>query len=321
MKKFFFPSKILLFGEYGIIENSSGLSFPYPFYKGALQLNEPNHNLSTTFTTPIKKEFTNSNLELEKYYNFLLLLERKKKDLAKLDLIRLDQDIKKGISFHSNIPQGYGIGSSGALVASIYDKYAKNKLDKKKHVITLKNIFSQMESFFHGKSSGLDPLICYLNHPLLIHSKKNISFIKKNYKKKNFKGKGAIFLIDSGSPRKTSSMVEFFEEKFKCENFKRRLKEEFIKYNETCINAFLKENYHSLLKNVKLLSTWVFHHFRLMIPINFLEIWEKGILTNNYYLKLCGSGGGGFILGFTKNYETLSKLELRKYVKEILFRF
>lgn len=37
MKGPLFYSKILLFGEYGIIEDSKGLSIPYNFYKGALK--------------------------------------------------------------------------------------------------------------------------------------------------------------------------------------------------------------------------------------------------------------------------------------------
>ena len=49
-----FYSKILLFGEYGIIKNSKGLSIPYNFYKGGLKLGdlrieivkESNENLS-----------------------------------------------------------------------------------------------------------------------------------------------------------------------------------------------------------------------------------------------------------------------------------
>jgi mevalonate kinase len=57
--------------------------------------------------------------------------------------------------FDSTIPQGYGVGSSGALVAAIYDKYAQDKSrfsrTHSRKIITVKNIFSQMESFFHGK--------------------------------------------------------------------------------------------------------------------------------------------------------------------------
>jgi len=33
----------------------------------------------------------------------------------------------KVLLFDSNIPQGYGLGSSGALVAAIYHQYRKNK--------------------------------------------------------------------------------------------------------------------------------------------------------------------------------------------------
>ena len=45
-----------------------------------------------------------------------------------LDLNSLDKHIEKGMYFDSSIPRGYGIGSSGALVAAVYDKYAINKI-------------------------------------------------------------------------------------------------------------------------------------------------------------------------------------------------
>ena len=35
-----FYAKILLFGEYGIIEDSQGLTLPYSFYKGTLKFSE-----------------------------------------------------------------------------------------------------------------------------------------------------------------------------------------------------------------------------------------------------------------------------------------
>ncbi|WP_185851518.1 mevalonate kinase family protein [Blattabacterium cuenoti] len=311
MKQSLFHAKVLLFGEYGILENSSGLSIPHDSYQGTLK-----------FQSTSSREFFSSNLELEKYFKFLFFLE-KNKNLVSLNLKKLYEDIQKGIFFYSNIPQKYGIGSSGALVAAIYEKYAISKLKKctKKHenIINLRKIFSQMESFFHGKSSGIDPLICYLNIPLLIRSETNISSIRIPTKRIK-KGKGAIFLLDSGKPSKTSSMIKFFLEKLKHDKFRKILKEEFIKYNEKCIETFLKGDFKVLLKHVKLLSAWVFHHFRPMIPKNFLKIWEEGLFTNIHYLKLCGSGGGGFLLVFTPNYD-LSIKKLKKYTTEVLFRF
>ncbi|WP_185872169.1 GHMP family kinase ATP-binding protein [Blattabacterium cuenoti] len=308
-----FPAKVLLFGEYGILENSSGLSIPHNFYKGTLKLHYKFNKIHKN------EEILSSNYKIKKYYNFLSFL-KKKQILKKLNLKQLYQDIQNGLFFHSNIPQGYGLGSSGALVAAIYDKYAKNKLKKcfiNENIIILKKIFSQMESFFHIKSSGIDPLICYLNLPLLIRSKTDISIIKIPKKRK---GKGAIFLLNSGIPSKTSSVIKIFLEKLKNNKFKKILKEEFIIYNEKCIENFLKEDFKILLKNVKKLSTWVFYHFRPMIPKNIYEIWEEGLLNNIHYLKLCGSGGGGFILGFTPNYN-ISKKKLKQYTMEVLFRF
>lgn len=45
-----FYSKILLFGEYGIIKDSKGLSIPYNFYKGALKI-DTEHTVATHKST------------------------------------------------------------------------------------------------------------------------------------------------------------------------------------------------------------------------------------------------------------------------------
>jgi mevalonate kinase len=58
--------------------------------------------------------------------------------------------------FDSSIPQGYGVGSSGALVAATYMTDAQDKITvlenlTREKLLQLKNIFSQMESFFSQK--------------------------------------------------------------------------------------------------------------------------------------------------------------------------
>jgi mevalonate kinase len=57
--------------------------------------------------------------------------------------------------FDSSIPQGYGVGSSGALVAAIYDRYAQDKITvlenlTREKLLQLK-IYSLKWNFFHGK--------------------------------------------------------------------------------------------------------------------------------------------------------------------------
>ena len=55
-----------------------------------------------------------------------------------------------------------------------------------------------------------------------------------------------------------------------------------------------------------------------MIPSDFIEIWKKGIETNAYFLKLCGSGGGGYILGFTQDFNKTAKI-LNRYKLEVVY--
>ena len=70
-----------------------------------------------------------------------------------------------------------------------------------------------MESFFHGKSSGLDPLNSYLSLPILINSKDHIE--PAGIPSQLRDGKGVIFLLDSGKTGETAPMVQLFMEKMK----------------------------------------------------------------------------------------------------------
>src|SRR5690625_4098815 len=150
MKGPLFYSKILLFGEYGIIKDSKGLSMPYNFYNGSLKIQDEQ-----------TEETIQSKAIVQRFAEFLKDLQKKQPDLVAFDLEALATDVDNGLYFDSSIPQGYGVGSSGALVAAIYDKYAINKITvlenlTRDKLLALKKVFSAMESFFHGNSSGLE---------------------------------------------------------------------------------------------------------------------------------------------------------------------
>ncbi|SDR87070.1 mevalonate kinase [Formosa sp. Hel1_31_208] len=309
MKGPLFYSKILLFGEYGIIKDSKGLSIPYNFYNGALKTDE---NPS--------QEAIKSNKSLIRFVSYLKDIDSK---LVTFDIQSLTKDVSAGMYFDSSIPQGYGVGSSGALVAAIYDKYAENKITvlenlTREKLLKLKVIFSEMESFFHGKSSGLDPLNSYLSIPILINSQDHIE--ATGIPAQQTEGKGAVFLLDSGIIGETAPMVRIFMENMKQEGFRSMLKDQFIKHTDACVDDFLKGDVKSLFKNTKQLSKVVLNHFKPMIPQQFHELWKNGIDTNEYYLKLCGSGGGGYILGFTEDIET-AKQALKDYKLEVVYNF
>jgi mevalonate kinase len=312
MKGPLFYSKILLFGEYGIIRDSKGLSIPYNFYNGALKRDKNS-----------SEEATQSNINLKRFVAHLETLQNEQPELVSFDLNTLKTDVEAGMYFDSSIPQGYGVGSSGALVAAVYDRYAQHKITvlenlTREKLLTLKAIFSQMESFFHGKSSGLDPLNSYLSIPILINSKDNIE--ATGIPNQSFDGKGAVFLLDSGIIGETAPMVNIFMENLKDKGFRTMLKSQFIKHTDACVENFLGGDIKSLFANTKKLSKVVLNNFKPMIPEEFHGIWQNGIDTNDYYLKLCGSGGGGYILGFTEDLEK-AKISLKDYKLEIVYQF
>ncbi|MFB1039286.1 MAG: mevalonate kinase [Polaribacter sp.] len=308
MKGPLFYAKILLFGEYGIIKDSKGLAIPYNAYRGALKTSES-----------LLGNALESNQNLDRFYKYLAALQT---DLVSFNLVSFKKDVENGMYFDSSIPQGYGVGSSGALVASIYDKYAANKTTvlenlTRDKLLNLKAVFALMESFFHGKSSGLDPLNSYLSLPILINSKDHVEPAGIPSQKE---GKGAVFLLDSEQVGETEPMVNIFMNKMKNEGFRKMISEEFSTTTDACIEDFLQGNVKSLFGNVKSLSKIVLTNFKPMIPDAFHKVWEKGISTNDYYLKLCGSGGGGYILGFTEDFSKAQK-SLKDYKLELVYRF
>ena len=306
MKGPLFYSKILLFGEYGIIEDSKGLSIPYNFFNGALKIAD----------SPCE-ESKKSNLILSQFSAYLKTID------IDLDLNSFDKHIEKGMYFDSSIPKGYGVGSSGALVAAVYEKYANNKITvlenlTREKLLVLKAIFSKMESFFHGKSSGLDPLNSYLSIPILIKSKDDINVTGIPSQKSN--GSGAVFLLDSGQTGSTAPMVNIFMEKMKKEGFRNMLNSQFIKHTNICVDSFLNGDLNNLFKSTKKLSQVVFENFKPMIPKEFHDLWKNGIDNGSYFLKLCGSGGGGYILGFAPDIEEAKK-DLEGYNLEVVYHF
>ena len=241
-----------------------------------------------------------------------------------LDLGRLDQDLDAGLHFESNIPQGFGVGSSGALVAAVYEQYGPSNLDLNSAlqdpdaIQDIKARLGRMESFFHGRSSGMDPLICYLKIPMLMDRDRRLGQVTLPLEAPD--GQGAIFLLNTGQPGETQPLVSVFLEKLKHEGFRQMIRQEFNQYNNECIKAFLNGKPGLLFKNLRSLSHLVLQHFQPMIPEKFRQVWQQGIDSGVYYLKLCGSGGGGYLLGFTRDLEQTQRL-LDAYELRVIHRF
>lgn len=308
-----FYAKILLFGEYSILCDSMGLTIPYTHFKGELSFINEDKYTDLDFAI-------SSNKLLKEYAVYVRSLHEEGNLLCDFDIDAYESDIAKSLYFESSIPQGYGIGSSGALVAALYERYAIHPIKgerkvSKDDILKLKGIFAQLESYFHGTSSGMDPLNCYLKHPLLIQNKKDISMVGiPQYK---YDQKGAIFLINTGNPGKTNPLVNLFLDKCKIDEFMASVRDEMIPLNDLCIKSLIKGETKRFFNTLFALSAFLYDNLDPMIPEAFKKVWRHGLESQSYYLKLCGSGGGGFLLGFTEDYEKAKK-DLRKLNVDII---
>ncbi len=296
-----FNSKILLFGEYSLMKGSMALSIPFDKFQGQLLFdNEGGSIKSNHYSVRYLVEYFNF-LEKSGFDNLLKLSEFKK-------------DIEQGLIFETNIPISYGLGSSGAIVASIYNAYAKNPSAKLEE---LKIVFSKMESYYHGKSSGLDPLVSYLNKTIIINSEGELKTVSLPKEKNN--SNSGIFLLDTKTVGETQPLVSWFLSEYKKDNFRNKIQNTLIPVNNRCINNQLSGDVNLLLRDVKSISKFTFDNFKPMIPDSVKEIWQKGLETKKYYLKLCGSGGGGMMLGFTNNL-TKTLNELSSFETQLVFK-
>lgn len=294
-----FHSKVMLFGEYSIILGSMGITIPYSHFNGELRFLNKNSYTDVDYAVL-------SNTQIRTLKTFITSLIEQEKLLCEFNINKLEEDLNNGLFFESSIPEGYGLGSSGALVAALYNAYAINPIEgrvdiKQNDLLTLKRIFAQIESFYHGTSSGLDPLICYLRQPVLI--KKELTVHSTPIPQKEVLTDNAIFLIDSGKPGKTEPLVKLFMDKIKETTYHCRITDELIPLTNQCIEELLAGNITEMFNQLKRLSAFQLTYFNEMIPTNIQPLWQVGLDTSDYLLKLCGSGGGGYMLGFTRRFK------------------
>lgn len=284
-----YSSKILLFGEHIVNMGADALAIPYPSFYAKLSFDklhsdyveESNHILSS----------------------ILAYISAQESLASRYDLSRFETDLEKGLGFHMNIPIGYGLGSSGALVAAVYNRFA---LKKDLNEDELKQVLGETESFFHGKSSGLDPLVSYLNQSVRVAEKTELIPYPLLWK-----DKFEIFLLNTHKARKTGPLVEAFLARAASDSlFSAMLHSTMIPLNNLLVANFIHHRHEHTMELVEELSKLQLTHLKELILPEHMDLFMLGLASKDYFLKICGAGGGGFMLGFTKSKETKLPFEV-----------
>ena len=251
---------------------------------------------SSVINRPSARAFE-SNESIRKFYNYL----NDNDGFNILDLRRFEMEINAGLFFDSNIPLGYGVGSSGALVAAIFDRY---KLIEINDIPKLKNFLAKMESFFHGSSSGMDPLQCYLGKPFILSQQTTDNGQRMTILEDDFMSDDIhIFLIDTKIKSPTAPLVERFKELRQDATYINKFDNEYIPLVSQCINSLIDKNDIDFYKHLSRLSKLQIELLSHTIPEETRNYFLKDINKDGFQVKLCGAGGGGFLLGFSNNIQ------------------
>ena len=279
-------SKVILFGEYSMIFDATALMIPLKRFSAQWQL-----PLSFNRAASLP-----SNQSLKRFCQYLSENEA----LSSLfDLQTLRRDLNEGLFLASNVPSGYGLGSSGTLVAAVYDRYAIRKTED---YLQLKTLFGQMESHFHGSSSGIDPLQCYLGQPFKI-TPEGVQLLSDDFLKKDIH----ICLIDTKIKSNTKPLVNHFKAQRDNPGFLSRFQSEYVPCVTSCINSMIEGNKELFFNSLKQLTKGQLEFLRPMITDNTLDLFTADY-DFNFGVKISGSGGGGYVLGFTDNVDNASDL-------------
>lgn len=278
-------SKVILFGEYSMIFDATALMIPLTKFSAQWRF-APSLSLQGA---------TASNASLQRFAEYLSTLDIK--DL--FDLQRFNQELRYNLFLDSNVPSGYGLGSSGTLVAAVYDAYAKQKTEDG---LKLKEIFGKMESYFHGSSSGIDPLQCYLGQPFKILPN-GVEQLSDGFLKKDIH----ICLIDTKTKSNTKPLVNHFKQQRENPEFLSRFQTEYLPNVKSCIDTMIAGDTELFFHSLKQLTKGQLEFLRPMITDNTLDLFTSDY-DFHFGVKISGSGGGGYVLGFTDEVEKASDL-------------
>jgi mevalonate kinase len=280
-----FPGKCILFGEHIVLLGESALVTPVSNFSGQWKI--------------AKKQI----LHLRTLEKWIEWLGRQEELHYWLDVDAFARSVAEGFRFESQIPSGYGLGSSGALVAAVTHYFQTDKIKESEMPIgALQGMMARMESFFHGTSSGLDPLVSFYDQPILTQKDKQPAVVKPL----EIPGL-AIFLADTRQPRLSGQLISEVQDKNMEPLVNQALYESLLPASNQAIQGVLKGEAETVWNAVDTISRFQLAHWHFLFPGDSKRWTEGGLAGDKYRLKICGTGGGGFMLGFAPNMKAVQK--------------
>lgn len=260
-----------------MIFDATALMIPFRKYQGEWRMDPALTSPGAAYSNKSVRKFCQylqSDAELSSFFDFN----------------RFQADLEAGLYFDANVPTGYGLGSSGTLTAAVFSRYATVTVEE---ALELKRILGRMESCFHGSSSGIDPLQCYLNQPFRITSQ-GLTLLPEDFMPTDIH----VFLADTGIKSNTKPLVQYFRNKREDPDYLNAFQTDYVPCVSACISQLVEGEKTAFFASLRQLTEGQLRFLRPMITDNSIDLFlEKPDF--NIGFKISGSGGGGYVLGFT----------------------
>ena len=268
-----YSAKILLFGEHVVLRGGRGLAVPYPA-----------KSLS----------WARSRTADERLIDYARWLAENAAE--HVDAERMLREVSGGWQLPGDIPTGYGLGSSGAVVAAVYDRFgarsrvhaslrrSRAEVPQRKQVgehgaEELRAVLAHLEGYFHGSSSGTDPYVIYHDRPVFLGGGQPPTLLDlPTDPLRHFE------LYDTGVERDGSLFIHRFLERYAQDPAP--IEKHWRTPSDRAIDALLSNDIPALRK--------AFHEVAAFQRETFGDFFPAGVPPTA--LKLCGAGGGGMLL-------------------------
>lgn len=278
-----YPAKLLLFGEYTVLSGSRALAVPLRLWKGRWS------------------EADTTSAELTPFADYL----DRENILPEPGMSALKTEVERGLTFESSIPRGYGVGSSGALCAAVFDRFFAPHAPAP-DIHEARRLLARMESHFHGQSSGMDPLVS-LNDAAVLREADKYHVLAEHASGEHVH----VFLLDSGIARSTEHLVTAYLQSAAQPAFQTGCLRPLIQSTDHAISFFIDFHADMLFAHLHLISALQLQYMPEMIPGGIAEVWRQALDGDRVVIKLCGAGGGGFFLGFARGASDLEAFRKR----------
>jgi mevalonate kinase len=126
-----------------------------------------------------------------------------------------------------------------------------------------------------------------------------------------------FFVFDTRTKAGTEKLMKEFLSLQDLPEFRKVYLSDYLPAVNNLYREIILSNQAVIKSLIKSISAFQLKYFLRMIPEAVRQFWTEGIQSEEYFMKLCGSGGGGYLLVYSEKELNLLKKRLGQEISGI----